>query len=99
MSEPLSDAKNRHNKQVVGSLIWYACESHTTMRVALSNLASTQMAGTRDTDQALCKFLNYCATHPDAVIRYHSSGMVLYIASDASYLTATKVRRRVGGHY
>ena len=56
-------------------------------------------AGIKDTAQALCKFLNYCATHLDAVIHYHSIGMVLYIAINASYLTSLKDLSRVCGHY
>ena len=44
-------------------------------------------------------FLNYAATHPDTTICYHASGMSLHIDSDASYLSVTKARSRVGGNY
>ena len=37
--------------------------------------------------------------HPDAIIRYYASDMILNIHSDASYLTAPKARSRAGGHY
>jgi hypothetical protein len=40
------------------------------MLVALSSLASQQTKGTARTAEDVVKFLNYCATHPDAVIRY-----------------------------
>ena len=69
------------------------------MHFALRYLGSTQTSGTRDTAQALCKFLNYCATHPDVVICYHSNGMVLYVASYTLYHSAPKARIRVGSHY
>ena len=39
------------------------------------------------------------ATHPDAIIRYYPSDMVLNVHSDASYLTAPKARSRAGGHF
>ena len=44
-------------------------------------------------------FLNYCATCPDAKIRYNASGMILQIHSDGSYLSCPKARSRVGGHH
>ena len=39
------------------------------------------------------------ATHPDAIIRFYKSDMILQIHSDASYLTAPKSRSRAGGHF
>ena len=39
------------------------------------------------------------ATHPNAVIRYYKSDMVLNVHSDASYLTALKARSRASGHF
>ena len=69
------------------------------MLVALGSLASAQTKGTKATLQALIKLLNYAATHPDAVIRFHRSGMVLHIHSDASYLSETEARSRAGGYF
>jgi hypothetical protein len=57
------------------------------MFVALGALAAAQSKGTEATVKALAHLLDYAgATHPDAVIHYCASGMVLYIHSDASYL-------------
>jgi hypothetical protein len=36
-------------------------------------------------------------THPDAIIRYHASDMILNVHSDASYLSAPKARSQAGG--
>jgi hypothetical protein len=41
--------------------------------------------------------LDYLATHPDAAIRYHASDMILHIHSDASYLSVSNSRSRLGG--
>ena len=38
-------------------------------------------------------------THPDATIRYYASDMILNVHSDASYLTVSKARIRIGGHF
>jgi hypothetical protein len=67
------------------------------MLVALGTLASAQTKGTEATAQAITQLLNYCATHPDATVRYNASDMYLHVHSDASYLSETKARSRAGG--
>lgn len=69
------------------------------MLIALSTLASAQANGTEETAQALVQFLNYCATHPEATIRYLASDMVLHVHSDASYLSEPEAKSRAGGHF
>ena len=47
-----------------------------------------------------CKlFMDYASTHPDAIITYRASEMVLAAHSDASYLIEPKARSRAGGHF
>jgi hypothetical protein len=43
--------------------------------------------------------LTSAASNPDAVVRYYASEMVLYVHSDASYLSKPKARSRVGGFF
>ncbi len=38
-------------------------------------------------------------THPDAIIQYRASDMILNVYSDASYLSAPKARSPVGGYF
>ena len=38
--------------------------------VALSTLGSLKAIGTESMARAMVQILNYCATHPDTVIRY-----------------------------
>jgi hypothetical protein len=38
-------------------------------------------------------------THPDAIIRYHASDMILSIHSDVSYLSAPKACSQAGGYF
>jgi len=45
------------------------------------------------------QFLNYMWTHPDAIIRYRASDMILNVHSDAAYLSAPKARSRAGGYF
>eukprot|EP00957_Ditylum_brightwellii_P022599 1704628-Ditylum_brightwellii.AAC.1 len=67
--------------------------------MALNAIATKQEHPTSETAAAIVKLLNYCAMHPEATVRYHASGMVLHIHSDASYLSAPCARSRSGGHF
>jgi hypothetical protein len=49
--------------------------------------------------QAALQLLDYCATNPEATIRYHASDMILHVESDASYLSESKARSRAGGYH
>ena len=57
------------------------------MLTALGSIAVQQSKGTDKTYADTLWLLNYSATHPNAKIRYTTSNMILYIHSDASYLS------------
>ena len=86
-------------QQIVGTLLYYARAVDSTMIFALGSLASAQATSTEVTAASLTRLLNYAATHPDAILRYNASDMILHIYSDASYLSEPKARSRVGGHF
>ena len=69
------------------------------MLVSLSSLASAQSTGTQATNAATNKLLDYAATNPNAVLRYHKSDMKLAIDSDASYLSERNAKSRAGGYH
>lgn len=86
-------------QQIVGSLLFYARAVDNTILVGLSAIASEQTNATQLTKKRCDQLLDYCATHPNAVVRYRASSMVLNIHSDASYLSETKARSRIAGHF
>ncbi len=98
-SPVLTPAELTRIQQVVGTLLYYAISVDPTMLVALGSIASTQAKATKLTQDECLWVLDYAASNPDAKIRYHASGMVLYIHSDASYLSETRGRSRAGGHF
>jgi hypothetical protein len=49
--------------------------------------------------QNVTQLLNYCATNPNAILRYSASDMILRMHSDGSYLSKTRARSRAGGHF
>jgi hypothetical protein len=72
-------------REVIGALLYYARAIDVTMLVALGTIASAQAKKTEATAQAITRLLNYCATHPHAIVRYHASDMQqLHVHSDVS---------------
>jgi hypothetical protein len=98
-SPPLTKEKITKIQKIVGALLFYGRAVDSTLLHALSVISSSQSKGTAATMAATEHLLDYCATHPDATIRYYASDMILHIHTDASYLTATKGRSRMGGHF
>ena len=45
------------------------------------------------------QFLDFAATHPDAVLTFRASDMHLWAHTDASYLSESKARSRCGGFF
>ena len=70
-----------------------------TLMATLNELASTKSKGTQSTMQVFKNLMEYCHSHIDVTIRYCASQMQLHINSDASYLSASKARSRVRGHF
>jgi hypothetical protein len=98
-STPLTDAEKLTFQQVIGCLLYYARAVDPIMLVALSTLASAQDIGTSATAESIHRLLDYCVTHPEAEVRFHSSDMVLQASSDASYLTEPEACSQTGGHF
>jgi hypothetical protein len=96
---PLLDSSNvKRVQEVLGTFLFYGRAVDLTMATAIGSIE--QSCATKSTMTAITRLLNYAATHPDAKLRYHASGMILYIESDASYLSESKARSRIAGfHY
>ncbi|GAX27152.1 hypothetical protein FisN_13Lu334 [Fistulifera solaris] len=97
---PYLDAKNINLlQQILGVLLYYARAIDCTMLPALGSIAACQAQPTMKTMETLTQLLNYCASHPSGVVRYRASDMVLWIDSDASYLSVSEARSRAAGYY
>jgi hypothetical protein len=69
------------------------------MLTAVGELATEQSQATKSTMEKLSQLLHYCAAHPDAVVRFTASDMILAVKSDASYLSVVKGRSRAAGYF
>jgi hypothetical protein len=80
-----------------GSVLYYTRAVDPTILMPLNDIVTEQTKATEKTQAATNQLLDYLATHPDATIRYHASDMILHIHSDASYLSVSNARSRLGG--
>lgn len=99
-TSPILNAANKTRMQeVLGVSLFYARAVDVTMLKAIGTIATQQSAPTKATVQAITKLLNYAATHPDAELQYTSRDMILWIDSDASFLSKTKSCSTCAGYY
>jgi hypothetical protein len=95
-TSPLTAKQCLTLQKVTGSVLYYARAVDPTVLMPLNDIATEQTKATEKTQAATNQLLDYLATHPDAIIRYHASGMILHIHSDASYLSVSNARSRLG---
>ena len=86
-------------QQVLGVLLYYGRAVDSTVLVAIGSIASAQATPTAQTLELTRILLDYVATHPDAILTYEKSDMVVAVHSDASYSSEAGARSRAGGHF
>jgi hypothetical protein len=96
-TSPLTAKQCLNIQKVTGSILYYARAVDPTVPMLLNDIATEKTKATEKTQAATNKVLAYLATHPYATIRYHASDMILHIHSDASYLSVSNARSRLGG--
>ncbi len=95
----LSKEEKKYIQQVLSVFLYYSRAVDSTMLTALSSIASTQAKPTEETMENIKLFLDYAASHQDAILTYQTSDMVLIIHSNASYLSKPKARSCARGHF
>jgi hypothetical protein len=86
-------------QQLTGTLLYYSRAVDPTLIMPINVLAFEKTKATSDTADKVIKLLNYCNAHPETKIRYYASGMILYIHSDASYISERESKSRAGGFF
>jgi hypothetical protein len=99
-SPPLDKKGKKYIQEAIGTFLYYArCVNSTMLPVLGSSLAMQQANPTQNSKSLVHQLLDCAATHPDAIIIYWASNMVLAGHSNASYLLETNARRRAGRHF
>ena len=71
-------------QEVTGNFLYYAGAVNPTMLTALGTIAAQKENPTEHTMQKVKQLLDYVATHPNAIITYHTRDMVLAGHSNVS---------------
>ena len=96
---PLSHSGITRTQRIIGCLLYYERAIDGPILPSISDIGSEQIKATESTAEAVVKLLNYCATFPDAVVKYIVEDMCLWIDSESSYLSIQKSRSRAGGFF
>ncbi len=97
--DPLSKEEKTYIQEVIGTFLYYSRCVDALMLPALGTLATQQASPTKNTMKKIKQFLDFAATHTDAVVTYHASNMVLAGHSNASYLSKSNAQSRAGGYF
>jgi hypothetical protein len=97
MSPTLATSEKLCLQEIIGTLLYYARAVDCTMLAALGSLAAAPT--TQVTAKAITQLLNYATTHPDAVLSYQASDMILHVHSDASYQSESQSCSWAGGYF
>jgi hypothetical protein len=98
-SPPLDKRGKKYIQEVIGTFLYYARCVNSFMLPALGSLATQQANLMQNTKKLVHQLLDYTATHPNAIITYQASNMVLAGHSNASYFSETNARSRAGRHF
>jgi hypothetical protein len=98
-SLPLDKKGKKYIKEVIGTFLYCAHCVDSTMLRALGSLAMQQANPMQNTKKNVHQFLHYTTTHPNVIITYRASDMVLAGHSDAFYLLETNPCSRAGRHF
>ena len=86
-------------REIIGSVFFFARMLDLTL-LLLTNERALQQTDSTTTTLNLCTWsLNCIATHPNPSIACKKSDMILWISSDSSCLSVSKVRSRIGGYH
>jgi hypothetical protein len=84
-------------QKVTGSVLYYARAVDPTVLMPLNDIETEQPKAAEKTQATTNQLLDYLATRPDSTTGYHASDMILNIHSDASYISVSNTRSRLGG--
>eukprot|EP00957_Ditylum_brightwellii_P055043 4172354-Ditylum_brightwellii.AAC.1 len=72
---------------MVGTTLYYVQIVDPTLAAALSTIAAKHTNWTDETLKACMQLLNYATTHPNAMVQFLASDMILKVHPDTLYLS------------
>ena len=83
----------------MGTFLYYACAVEFTILPEINKIVKQQANQTHNTEAVITLLLYYAATNMTTMFQYKSSGMILHIYSDASYLSEPRACSHTESHY
>ena len=80
---PLSISDKTFVQEFTGGFLYYAQAFDPTILTVLGSIAAQQANPTEHMMKKVKRLLDYAVTHPDAILAYHASEMVLAVHSNA----------------
>jgi len=96
-SPELSEEEKTLLQEKVGLTRYIATAAYPHLELAVGKIAASLSKPTRDLMEQANHMLGYLQSHPDRVIRYYPSDMIMRAHSDASYGCEADFRCRTGG--
>ena len=98
-TDKLDKTQKQRTQQILATLLFCARAVDFCMLKAIGTISTKQATPTHDTMDRITWLLNYAATYPNAIIRFHRSDMILCVESDAAHLNEAKARSAAGGYH
>jgi hypothetical protein len=94
---PLTEKTVSQHTKNTESMLYYTRVVYPSILMPLNDITTEQTKATEKTKMATNQLLDYLATHLETTIRYHASDTILYIHSDASYISVSHEHIDLGG--
>ena len=98
LSPPLDLKGTRRIQAIAGTFNFYS-EVDPCIKPALNEIGTVQAKPTMNTNAKAQMLMDYLHYHPNAVLRFHASDMVLQVESDAAYLVLPHAHSRAAAWY
>ena len=94
LTESLDKKVTQRVQNIAETFLCYGRAVDPTILASLNKISNKQSAPTTLTETACDQLLDYLHEHPDDVIRYYASDMILCLVSYAAYLVLPNARSR-----
>ena len=98
MSPALPTERVKVIELIIGKFLYCATRLDNTFLVPLITMA-TKNYPTEQDEKNVHQFLDYMGTHPNAVVRFHASDIILRANTDASHLNETEAHSCASGFF
>ena len=95
----LNTKELRRIQSIIGSCLYYGCAMDGTILTVLNDIGSQQSKPTENTKKEADWLLYYLHNHPNSILMFNASNMVLWVDSDAAYLVKLNTKSRMAGFY